>query len=80
MSDFSEVADLLDDMSVIFEARRAEGGVVTPTQAGAVADGLTHAAKMIRLCDAQRVALVQLVGRPVAADGVTLVLMPGGRA
>ena len=80
MSSFTEVAGLLDDMSAIFEACRSQGGTITPTQAGAVADGLLHAAKMIRLCDAQRVALVQLLGRPVAADGVTLVLMPGGRA
>lgn len=84
-NNFLAVADALDDISAVFEARRQAGGEISASQAASIATGLTHAAEMVRLCDRQRVALLQLLGRPVTEDGVTVVLapftvVPGGRS
>jgi hypothetical protein len=84
-STFLAVADLVEDISVQFEARRENGGFISSTEAGQMATGLMHAAEMIRLCERQRIALLTLLDRPVVADDLTVVLTPfrvvqGGRA
>jgi|GEM_PF-4089183 len=83
-SPFAQMADNLEDLSAIFEARRRHGGAISAGQAAAVADALKANAELARLGERQRVALLTLAGRPVE-DGVTVVLAPfqvveGGRA
>lgn len=84
-SPFAQAADLLDDLAVIFTARKDDGGAISASQAANIEDGLKRIAELIRIGERQRVALVGLVARPVAEDGVTVVLqpftvVPGGRA
>lgn len=79
-SPFAQGADILDDLAAIFTARKDDGGVISASQAANVEQTLVRVAELIRLGERQRVALVQLLARPVAADGVTLVLVPGDRA
>jgi hypothetical protein len=84
-SPFAKVADGLEDLSAIFEPRQASGGAISAGQARAVCKALKEYAELARLGERQRLALVQLVGRPVEEDGVTVVLAPfqaiqGGRA
>lgn len=84
-SPFAQAADLLDDLAVIFTAKKDDGGTISATQAANIEDGLTRIAELIRIGERQRVSLLGLVARPVAEDGVTVVLtpftvVPGGRA
>jgi uncharacterized protein (DUF1778 family) len=82
---FLATADLLDDLSAIFEARRENGGFISASQAASAVAKLTHAAEMIRLGERQRVPLLAMLDRPVVDDDLTVVLTPfrvirGGRA
>jgi hypothetical protein len=84
-SPFAQMADGLEDLSAIFEARRRNGGFISAGQAAAVTEALRQNAELARLGERQRQALLALAGRPVAEDGVTVVLAPfqvveGGRA
>ena len=84
-SPFAKVADGLEDLSAIFEARQAHGGALSAGQARAVYRALKEYAELARLGERQRVALHQLLGRPVEEKGVTVMLLPfesvdGGQA
>jgi hypothetical protein len=83
-SPFAQIADNLEDLSAIFEPRQRGGGSISAGQARAVVEALKANAELARLGERQRLALMQLAGRPVE-DGVTVVLAPftvvdGGRA
>ena len=83
-SPFAQMAEGLDALSAIFDARRRHGGAISAGQAASVADALKAYAELARLGERQRVALLTLAGRPVE-DGITVVLAPfatleGGRA
>jgi hypothetical protein len=83
-SPFAQIADNLEDLSAIFVPRQRNGGAISAGQARAVVEALKANAELARLGERQRLALMQLAGRPVE-DGVTVVLAPftvvdGGRA
>ncbi|MBR0681948.1 hypothetical protein GXW74_15745 [Roseomonas eburnea] len=81
---FVELADGLEDLSAIFEGKQRHGGTISAGQARAIKEALKAFAELARLGDRQRIAALQIAGRPVE-DGVTVVLapftvLPGGRA
>lgn len=83
-SPFAQIADGLEDLSAIFAPRQASGGAISAGQARAVYQALQQYAELARLGERQRLALVQLIGRPVEEEGVTVTLAPftaieGGR-
>lgn len=84
-SPFAQGADILADLAVIFTARKGSESTISASMAEHVETTLHQAAELMRLGERQRLALLQLLGRPVEGDGVAVVLMPftvldGGRA